>query len=283
LQYEHLGPGVSFDEIRFCVRAPDGAEIKGPTVVTSVYAYVEGVSSPTAAAFANGFFLVAWSHSRGGIYYVVLDTTGDMLVGPTNLTGNAGLLYGARATRLISGHVLLTWRGWDRQGSQVYYAVLNSAGRVVQAPSRLSDAPYGAGGSDAAGLRNGNTIVAWEERGAQAGESQIAYAMLNSTYTTTLPVATTYLTNPLEAGNDAVCVARDGDDHAVLTWRGSDGQHVYAAVVGNDGQVRTSPGILRTARGTSLDIAPTGASCGSLPAPIVSWTSYHLPLVTRNH
>jgi hypothetical protein len=28
--------------------------------------------------------------------------------------------------------------------------------------------------------------------------------------------------------------------------------------------------ILRTARGTSLDIDATGASCGSLPAPIVS-------------
>jgi hypothetical protein len=69
----------------------------------------------------------------------------------------------------------------------------------------------------------------------------------------------------------------------VLTWRGSDGQHIYAAVVGNDGQVRTWPEILRTARGTSLDIDATGASCGSLPAPIVSWTSSHLPLVVKNH
>jgi hypothetical protein len=290
-QYRHLGPGASYTEIYYAVRGPDGAEIRGASEIASTFQYLEEVFSPAAAAFGNGFFLVAWSRSplmgegEAGIYYRILDTRGGAFVGPTKLTGDliGAVSADARATRLASGHVLLTWTGSTDQGRQVYYAVLSSAGRVVQAPSRLSDAPYGVGGSDAAGLHNGNIIVAWEEHGAQAGESQIAYAMLNSIYTTTLPVATTYLTNPLEAENDAVCVARDGDDHAVLTWRGSDGQHIYAAVVGNDGQVRTWPVILRTAHGTSLDVDATGAGCGSLPTPMLPLHYYYFPLVARNY
>jgi len=290
-QYRHLGPGVYYTEIYLAVRGPDGTEIRGPSQIASTFAYFEEVLDPAAAAFANGFFLVAWSHShsggeaRGDVYYVVLNTTGDILVGPTNLTGNpAGQHDGdVRATRLASGHVLLTWTGQHGLGSQIYYAVLSSAGRVVLAPSRLSDAPYGVGGSDAAGLLNRNIIVAWEESGAQANESQIAYAMLNSTYTATLPlpIATKFLTNSLEAENYAVSLARDGGDNAVLTWRGSDGRNVYAAVVGNDGQVRTWPEILTAARGTSLDIDATGAGCGSVPASIML-PSYYLPLVAKN-
>jgi len=288
-QFRHLGPGVSYTELYYAVRGPDGAEIRGASEIASTWDYLEEVFSPAAAAFGNGFFLVAWSRSpfmgegEKGIYYMVLNTRGGIFVGPTKLTGNLIWATSAdvRATRLASGHVLLTWTGVD-PGLEIYYAVLSSAGRVVQAPSRLSDAPYGVGGSDAAGLRNGNIIVAWEEHGAQAGESQIAYAVLNSAYTTTLPLptATTYLTNPLEAENYAVCVARDGDYNAVLTWRGSAGQHIYAAVVGDDGQVRTWPEILRTARGTGLTIDSTGAGCGSLPASM--FPSYYVPLVAKN-
>jgi hypothetical protein len=291
-QFIHLGPGASWTEIYYAVRGPDGTEIKGPGLITSTIAYAEEVSDPAAAAFANGSFLLAWCDAPVGgvddaledIYYSILDATGDVLAGPTNLTGNPAGQYDGdvRATGLASGHVLLTWTGRHGLGPQIYYAVLDGTGGVIQAPTRLSDAPYGASSPDAAGLFNGSIIVAWQAQGAQAGESQIAYAMIDRTYAPALPlpVGTTYLTNPLEPENESVCIARDRSGQAVLTWRDGDEQQLYAAVVGNDGQVRTYPQILRTARGERLYTDWTGAGCGSLPVPLSP--SQYLPLVARN-
>ena len=271
---DYWGPSPIFSEIYSAVRGPDGAEVKGPRLIASAEAHAEGILwHPATAAFGNGFFLIAWSHQYSGdhydIQYVILSRTGDIRVSRTNLTNNpAGEKDSdVRATRLAGGHVLLTWTGQHGLGPQIYYAVLDSAGRTVHAASRVSDAPNGVGGSDAVGLLTGNIIVAWEQSGDQANESQIAYAMLNDTYTTTLPlpVATKLLTNTLEAENYAVSLARDADDNAVLTWQGGGDQVIYAAVVGNDGLVRTEPEVFRAARGTSLHAGITGTGSGSLP------------------
>ncbi|MCL7453852.1 MAG: hypothetical protein M8467_12490 [Anaerolineae bacterium] len=291
LLWDYAGPSPIITEIYSAVRGTDGAEIRGPSLIASAEAHERGfLSGPAAAAFRNGFFLVAWSvdysFEHGDIHYVVLDRTGDLRLSPTNLTNNpVGQNDGdVRATRLASGHVLLTWTGQHGLGQQIYYAVLDSAGRLVHAPSRVSDAPNGAGGSDAVGFLSGNIIVAWEQSGDQAGESQIAYAMLNETYTTTLPLpmATRLLTNTLEAENYAVSLARDADDNAVLTWQGGGDQYLYAAVVGNDGLVRSGPEVLREAHGTSLSVGVTGTGCGSLPTAVRPLALCYLPLVSDN-
>ena len=261
--------------IYYAVRGPAGSEILSPTALTTNTTSTVRDYYPSAAAFDDGRFAVAWRHydsSTGAsdIYYAVMNSDGSLLAGPVNLTNNAWEDdYEPRANRLADGNVLLTWYGYHGSGYEIYYAVLDSAGNVVYPITRLTDTPYNAYYPDAVGLRNGNTIVSWEQYGYYPNYGrQIAYAVLDSAYTTT--VATQILTNTLENWNYYVSLARDGDDNAVLTWRDDDRQHIYYAVVDYTGAVRTWPLVFRTARGSELDISRWGAGNGSLPGPLLT-------------
>ena len=262
--------------IYYAVRGPAGSEVLSPTALTANVNPSVRDGSPGAAAFPDGRFVIAWDHwsdATGAfdIYYAVLDSTGGLLVGPINLTNNpAGHNDNQpRANRLNDGNVLLTWDGWHGFGNEIYYAVLDSAGNVVYPVTRLTDMPHNAYNPDAVGLRNGNTVIAWEQYGYYPNWGcQIAYAVLDSAYTTI--VATQMLTNTLEDWNYDVSLTRDRDDNGVLTWRGDDWQRIYYAVVDNTGEVRTWPMVFRTARGDQLDISWWGAGIGGLPVPLLT-------------
>jgi hypothetical protein len=238
----------------------------------------------SAAAFDDGRLTIAWQHYHYDdgvydIYYAVLDSAGGLVAGPVNLTHNTEYDddYDPRANRLADGNVLLTWHGYHGFGYQIYYAVLDSAGNVVHPVARLTDMPYYAKSPDAVGLRNGDTVVAWGQEGYYPNWGmQMAYAVLDSTYTAT--VATQILTNTLSNDNCYISLARDSDDNVVLTWRDSNMDRIYYAVVDHTGAVRTWPLVFRTACGSRLDISWWGAASGSLPPARI-----YLPLIVRNH
>jgi hypothetical protein len=271
----------SLYNIYYAMRSPAGTEVLPPTALTTnTTSTVRDYYDVSAAAFGDGCFAVAWQHYENGIYdiyYAVLDSAGGLITGPVNLTHNTGYAdYDPRANRLADGNVLLTWYGYHGSGSEIYYAVLDSAGDVTHPVTRLTDVPYDAYYPDAVGLRSGDTVVAWQQDGYYPNRGlQMAYAVLDSTYTAT--VATQILTNTLSNDNCCVSLARDGADNAVLTWRDSNMDRIYYALVDHSGGVRTIPMVFRTARSSRLDISSWGAASGSLPPARV-----YLPLVVRN-
>ena len=271
--------------IYYAVRSPAGTEVLPPTALTTNTTSTVQDYYASAAAFGDGLFALAWQHYDDGvydIYYAVLDSAGGLVAGPVNLTHNTEYYddYDPRANRLADGNVLLTWYGSHGSGSEIFYAVLDSAGSVVHPATRLTDVPDDADYPDAVGLRNGNAVIAWEQYGYYPDWGrQMAYAMLDSAYSATIPITTaTIITNTLSNDNCCVSLARDGEDNVVLTWRDSSMDRIYYAVVDNTGAVRTWPLVFRTARGSEIDVSLGGAATGSLPPARI-----YLPLVVRNH
>ena len=279
-RYEEVPEGLY--NIYYAVRSPAGTEVLPPTALTTnTTTTVQDYYDVSAAAFGDGCFAVAWRHYDDGvydIYYAVLDSAGGLIAGPVNLTHNTEYDdYNPRANRLADGNVLLTWHGYHDFGYQIYYAVLDSAGNVVHPVTRLSDMTYGVHSPDAVGLRGGDTVVAWQQDGYYPDWGlQMAYAVLDSSYTAT--VATQVLTSTLSNDNCCISLARDGDDNAVLTWRDSNQDRIYYALVDNAGAVRTWPMVFRVARGSQLDVSWWGAASGNLPPVRI-----YLPLVVKNH
>jgi hypothetical protein len=185
---------------------------------------------------------------------------------------------------LSDGNVIITWRGSHGFTNQVCYAVLDSAGNVVQPLTRLTDVPHSSYEPDAVGLQNGNTIVAWRQYVDDPPDSyQIAFTVLDDVYvTTTLPITTpTILTNTLSDDNYHVSLARDGDDNAVFTWIEGGEWRLHYALVDNTGTVLTWPMVWRTARGDELEISWSGGGNGSSTTFRLSQSIY-LPVVLRN-
>jgi hypothetical protein len=262
----------SRDNVYYTVRGPDGSQVLSPTALTTNTTNAELEYYPSAAAFGDGHFAIAWQHSDGSgstsdIYYTVLDSSGSPITGPVNLTNNT--VYNnqePRANRLADSSVLVAWNGQHGSGSEIYYAVLDSAGKVTYPATRLTDALYDVHGLDAVGLRNGKTLIAWEQSGYYpTWGQQIAYAMLDSGYD--VLVSPPVLANPHSNLNYFISLARDGDDNAVLTWRGNEDQRIYYALVDNNGAVRTWPTVLRTAHDSQINLIGWGAASGSLPEP----------------
>ncbi|GEM_PF-785304 len=270
-RYESDGMGNWQYNIYYALRDKDGAQILPPTALTFNTNSNERDYFPSVAAFGDGNFAITWTHRNAlgvdDVYYAILDNTGNIITSPINLTNNASFDdYGPRANRLSDGNVLLMWYSWDWV---VYYTVLDSAGNVVYPISPIST-QYAAGFGDAIGLRNGNTIIAWQQWGYYPNWSpQIAYAVLNDAYTTTVPITMSMqiLTNTLESDNWNISLARDGNDNAVFTWSDG-GSTIYYGVVDNQGNILTPPmpfPIQRPELGA--DINWRSSANASLPSP----------------
>ncbi len=281
---------VDTNNVYYAVRNKVGGEIAPPTALTTDTTSAFKNASASAAAFGSGGFVVAWGHDDttdniADVHYAVISSTGEVISGPIQLTHNTGSEddYRPRANRLADGNVMLTWYGRHGSGFDVYYAVVDSAGNVVHPITQLTDVSSSSYDSDAVGLENGNTIVVWRQPGFYLTYgNQIAYAVLDSVYSATIPITTpTIITNTLSNDNYDISLARDDDDNAVITWMESSGWRIYYALVDNSGTVRTWPMVLRTTRGEQLDVNGMGGGNGSfstlrLPPPI------YLPTVLRD-
>ncbi|MBN1657777.1 MAG: hypothetical protein JXA93_05215, partial [Anaerolineae bacterium] len=175
--------------VYYAVRDPDGTEVLAPTALTTNATADTGDYYPSVASFGDGHQAVAWQHwdnttGTYDIYYAVLDSAGSLVTPPTNLTQNSGESdYEPRANRLADGNVLLTWNGWHGPGSEIRYAVLDSAGGVVHPITPLAGSSQSMYRPDAVGLRNGHTLVAWEQYGYYPDWGRhLGYALLDSAY-----------------------------------------------------------------------------------------------------
>jgi uncharacterized repeat protein (TIGR01451 family) len=202
--------------IYYAVRDPAGRQLLPPTALTNNTTQAVQDSSPSTATFGDGHFAVVWQRYQDGtgisdVMVAVLDGAGGLIAGPDNLTANAsGGDYQPRANGLADGNVLLTWHGYHESSSDIYYAVLDSAGTVVYPIRRLTHAPNYAYAPDAVGLRSGQVVIAWSQYGYYPGwESQIAYAVLDGNYYSQpnpgeAPWTGTYYNNEDLSGSPAV-------------------------------------------------------------------------------
>jgi hypothetical protein len=161
---------------------------------------------PAVAATPDGRIGVLWDRriyrSSDGkynynLYFATLDSAGNILLPPTNLTNNTGFTGGSSSELNIpryyeptiaattDNRFVVTWRRqlYNSSGSldDVYYAVRDSAGGAVRGVTKLTS--DSAGNSDAhyypnaAALQGGRVLVSWS-RGGTYGD--IYYAVLDS-------------------------------------------------------------------------------------------------------
>ena len=280
--YQYAAPVWSYD-VHYAVHDPAGGELHSPTALTINTTSAVQDLNPSVAAFGGGGFAMVWEHNDNYVYdihYAVVGGSGELITGPVPLTSNTWEDdYQPRANRLTDGNVLLTWQGYHDSSYNIYYAVLDRAGEVVQPVTQLTDAPSTAQQADAVALRSGETVIAWRQYGRYPEWGyQVGYAVLDDMYVTaTLPITTpAIMTNTLSNDNKYVSVARDGEDNAVLTWVDGNCDRIYYALVDAGAVVRAGPLVLLRTRGQGLDVGGWGANSGALPR-----TRVFLPLVLR--
>jgi hypothetical protein len=238
--------------------------------------------TPHLAVTGDNRFVVAWRRDHGDeagyvddIYYAVRDSAGNEVFPITRFTadtpGYDESYYNPNVARLGNNRVLLTY---DRSSDgDIYYAVLDSSGGVVQPATNL----VGDGTanydwlSDAVALSDGRIVVAWE--GGNYPAYTIRFAVLDAAYNR-VAGPTTLDNKPAFLGNYGISLAADTAGHAILTWMDYDRSyclHLYYALVDGAGSVVTPPMIFRTAadRGTYSYIETSYSGFGNTS---YSWT-----------
>ena len=102
------------------------------------------------------------------IYYAVLDSNGSVVKAITKLTndtaGSDDGYFGPTVAYLSGNRALLAFQRAGTYGD-IYFAILNGSGNVVQGMTNLSNdgtAVWDWGWPDAVQLSNGRIVVAWE-------------------------------------------------------------------------------------------------------------------------
>jgi hypothetical protein len=271
--------------VYYVIRDPSGGVVHGPVALTTNTAFEVHDYEPAVETFPNGNILLAWRHRDYGaplldVFYTVLDHQGATVKAIDNLSGRNMTVHGIHMARLADGNVLVAW---SEDYRNIIYAVVDSSGTVVKAPTNLTSyAPMddiGGWYPEALGLANGHSIVAWTHFGKDYTVAEIRYAVLGSTYNVVQPPA--FLHNSYNAlANGPVSMVADGTDAAILTWPAISYPylHLYYARLDNTGAVLTAPTIYRQTRGSAIHTTTRGYGVGGLPA----YQAY-LPLVLRNY
>lgn len=295
---------VNFN-IHFAILDRSGDLVHGPANVTNNEAWgpwgelnVPRYFRPRIAATDDNRFVLAWLQEQqesGGwvddIYYAVRGPAGGEVRGPTRLTqdtpGDSGYLTPALA-RISSARAILSWASRAAGNGDIRYAVLDSSGAIVKPATGLSvdDAVVDWWNCDVAELSDGRILLAWEAWGCFPDEwtSRIRFAILDSSYNRVVP-PTCLGGHPAAIGGDTgASVAADASGNAVLTWTDDDDgdhRHLFYALVGSNGTVRTSPMILRTAEVPEWGSENIGTSLDGYGNTSYSPPRVFLPLVLR--
>ncbi len=270
--------------IHYAIRNAVGGAVTGPVVLSNNTDNNVQDHDPAVEAFPDGNVLIAWRHrdyntSLYDVFYTVVDRRGNMVKAIDNLSGSPDKPHLIRLARLADGNILVVWLEGSRE---IFYAVVDSSGSVVKAPTNLTN--YGSSGtggwySEAVGLANGNSIIAWTELTDDWTVAQIRYTVLGGTYNVVKPPAT--LANPYNAAfNGPISMAADEADAAILTWGNISYPYVqiYYARLDNQGNVLTAPTIYRQTRGSNIFPSSRGYGIGGVSAP----RGTYLPLIQRN-
>ena len=271
--YQYLNNTSQYNyNLFFAVLDASGNVVYGPANLTNYTVWgpwndpnVPQVYSPRITATGDNRFVLAWQKyyqvagcssndcSINDIYYAVRDTGGAEVKGITQFTydttgSSYEGYYGPNLTGLTGNRALMTW--YRNSDSDIYYAVLDSAGNVVKDKINLSGDGSSSRdwGSDAAQLSDGKIVVGWT--GGLYPNYNIRFAVLDTSYNRTAFPSS--LSNPAATtGNGYVSVAADASGHAILTWMDYNSNYrrnLYYALVNGNGGILTSPMIFRSSQ-----------------------------------
>lgn len=150
---------------------------------------------PSIAVAPDGHIGVLWthylydystSHFNYNIYFSTLDSAGNLLSGPTNITNNTiwstssdlniPEFYNPTIAATSDNHFILSWQKWisnPTYAENVWYAVGDTAGSSILAPKALTT-NNSSWSPTLNSLTGGKTILTWESGGFPA------YAVLDS-------------------------------------------------------------------------------------------------------
>jgi hypothetical protein len=256
------GDSVYVREIEYTLRDRYGSAMRGVSKLTDHSgATIRTYDSELAVAVApDGRIGVLWyrylyDYSTGvsrylyNMYFAVLDSSGNVVVPPTNLTNNtAWYQYSPpvyNAPRFLDPRIAATGDNrfvlaWEREHEEsagdvedIYYAVRDTSGRVVRPITRFTfDAPGGYEDYEqpnVAQLSGNRVLLTW----TQDTDDDVYYAVLNSAGT--VVVGATNLSTGYSddvGGGDA---AQLSDGTIVVAWTGwyweDDRSHIHFAVL----------------------------------------------------
>lgn len=264
--------GQSNYNVHWAILDATGALAVGPTNLTNNTVWGAGsdlnvprFSNPRIADTGNYRFVVAWQREHqesaglaGDIWYAVISNAGDVVRSPSRLTNGSA---GSSAHRmpvlasLTANRTFLSWITRRNGNDDVYFAVLNSEGGLVQGATDLSvDETVSDGGNyDAAQLSDGKILAVWEAWGCFPGEwtPRIRYVLLDSAYNRIGTPKCLERSEAATTGDASVSVAQGPGGLAVLTWMDQDldtRRNLYYALVNSNGVVVTPATIFQTSR-----------------------------------
>ena len=258
------------ENILFAILDGGGNLIHGPENLTNNTSWgdwnaleVPFFSDPRITSVGVDRFGVSWrqyhEESEGGVddvYYAVMDSAGNKVKGITNFTHDTAgwdeAYYHPTMATINGNRFLLAYT--SAEDSDIFYAVLNADGNVVQSPENLSGDKYTYWDYrlDAVQLSDDKILMAWTSRTGQS-ESEIRYALLDSAYDVVSgPTILENHVNPMK--DDYVSVTSSENGTGVLTWMNGDWQmrrHLYYALIDTGGNVLTEPMIYESGMETS--------------------------------
>lgn len=155
-------------EIEYTILNPYGETVRPIARLTdnsgasfSTYDYPSGVAVAPDGRVGLIWYRYLWnssnSQSNYNIYWAALDATGNLAVGPTNVTNNS--VWGSSSALNVprfynpviaatdNGRFVLAWESEQRETAgwveNTWYAVLDSSGGMVRSPTQLTDASAG--------------------------------------------------------------------------------------------------------------------------------------------
>lgn len=186
----------SIEDVYFMAFESSGVPVRGLTKMTAdTSSYSDGFIGSEITVLQNNRSMLLWSSDTSDdLHYLILDSAGTVLSGPTNLTadGTSQYDYDPAAVQLPNGKIFVTWKG----NSTLRYAVLNASYQRIVGPASLdpSGALYDAPPSVTADSAS-RAIITWGD-----------WNLYNNLYYSLVDSSGTVLTQPMifrssEVGN----------------------------------------------------------------------------------
>jgi hypothetical protein len=200
---------------------------------------------PRISATEDNRFVIAWtkdveisSGTVSDIEYVVYEDNGAPVKTATLLTSSQpdGIYYITPMLEKMTGNqALISYSKIDpiAKTSQLVYQVLSSDGLVQKTETQIGDSS-GATTHDGAFLGT-SILLAWPS--SLTGE--VGYTLLNAE-TADVVASTQYISSPNLRDASSVSVARDANNHGVITWADrNQNQYLYYSLVSQTGTILT--------------------------------------------
>jgi len=243
--YWDIGPGIPiiWFDIEFTMLRENGTVIGGVRKLTdNSFVTMDTYDvEPVTAVTPDGHIGVAWrkyifndsDQMNANVYFAVLNASGDLISGPTNLTNNSTWgyvnndnvpqFYGQKISASGDNRFIIAWDKLQYESGEpvedIYYTVSDNDGSEVQPVTRFTfDTP----GSDEAylapnlaNLKSNRVLLTWERISGDAAET--FYAVLNSVGDVIFPA--TNLTNDgaewWDSASDAIQLS---DGKILIAW-----------------------------------------------------------------